>query len=155
MIETGFELLDAIINNPIQAVLLLAIFYIAFKFLFGCHGFWADMRHSIKFELKYSIQRPVDRKIDNLFEWMERRDQAYNKWAETKTQKYWLKISIALLSCLLLPLLIWNLVFPSFLSDTDEINYLLVTILTIEYSVFVWLSFRKYEKRIKEKLNHE
>ena len=64
MIETGYELLDAIINNPFQAVAFFAIIYVGYKFFCGCHGFWAEMRQDIKFELKYTLVRPFNRKID-------------------------------------------------------------------------------------------
>ena len=149
-IETGFEIVDAIVNNPIQAILLFAITYIGFKFFCGCHGFWADMRRDLKFSLKWSIQRPIDRQLVHLLDWLERRDIVYNKWAKTKSQKDWLKYSLTIWSCLFLPLLIWNVFFPEFLSDKDEISYLLVVILSIEYIGIMTVTVYSYEKRKKK-----
>jgi len=143
MIETGFELIDAIINNPIQSVLLFIIGYVLYKFFCGC-------RDNIFGELRYGIQRSLHWKFVHFLRWLDRRDQAFNKWAQTKTKKDWLKISLTIWSCLFLPLLIWNIFFPSFLSDTNEINYLLVTILTIEYVFFVIISIHTYRKKEKE-----
>lgn len=46
-IETGFELLDAIINNPIQSIIFLSLFYVSVRY-------WRDYRfrrmlhHNIK-----------------------------------------------------------------------------------------------------------
>ncbi len=143
MIETGFEIVDAVVNNPIQAILLFAIAYIGFKFFCGCHGFWAEMRHDIKFELKWSIQRPIDRQLDHLLEWLERSDKNYNNWRERTSEKKMLGIKVVIISIVLLPILVWNVI-------AGDAQLLLEIILFLEYLFFISVFIKDYKKNRKK-----
>lgn len=142
-IETGYELLDAIVNNPIQSLVMFGLIFIGYKFFFGCYGFWADLRRDIKYSVKYDFER----KLDHFYRWCVRRDNAYTKWAKTKTEKHWLKYSIMLWSSLLIPLMIWNVFFPE-----EETNYFLVTVLIIEYFAMITFSVYSYKKSMKRQI---
>lgn len=147
-VETGLEILDAIINNPIQAILLFAFLYIGFKFLFGCHGFWADMRH----DLTWSSKRRLERTLDNSIEWLEKKCKDYENWSKTKTEKDWLKYSVIGWSCVFPPLLLWNILFPS---ESEIANIFLNIVLTIEYIGIMAFSIYIYQKRRKKELKNE
>lgn len=79
-VETGYELLDAIINNPMQSVILFISTYVAYKFFFSCRGFFAELRHNIKFEIKHEL-RWQSRKVER---WFERTDKKYQEWITPK-----------------------------------------------------------------------
>jgi len=149
MIETGFEILDAVVNNPIQAILLFAIAYIGFKFFCGCHCFWAEMRHNIKFELKWSVQKPLDRQLDHLLEWLERSDKNYERWRERASEKKMLEIKIVIISLVLLPILVWNVI-------AGDVELLLVIILFLEYLFFISIFIKDYKinrKKLEQIVN--
>ncbi len=54
MIETGFQIIDAIINNPLEAVILFALVFFSYKYFFGRRGSYN--RHVIISELEYKIK---------------------------------------------------------------------------------------------------
>lgn len=143
MIETGFELLDAIVNNPVQAVILFALAYIGFKFFCGCNGFWAEMRHDLKFELKWKISRPFWEKLDDLLNWLERREKKYQAWAKPKSQRYWLLVVITMWSIVFLPMIIWNTIFYD-ITEGGKFNFWVVLMLSIEYVALVGLTIYRY-----------
>ena len=75
-VETGYELLDALINNPMQAVLLFAGIYCIYQFLFQCRGMFADAGRHVKFELECQwrgIDRSLCRALDRFEEWDKNR----------------------------------------------------------------------------------
>ena len=81
-VETGYELLDALINNPMQSVLLFAFMYCGYQFLFQCRGMFADARHHCKFELEWqwrSIDRSLCNALDRFEEWDKKRKHLTQK----------------------------------------------------------------------------
>lgn len=148
MIESGSDILDAVINNPIEAILLFAIAWVGFKFFYGCHGFWAEMRHDIKFELKCSIQRPIDRQLDHLLEWLERSDKNYDGWRKRTSEKKMVEIKIVIISIVLLPILVWNAI-------AGDVELLLGIVLFLEYLFFISIFIKDYKINRKKVLKIE
>ena len=66
-VETGFEIIDAIINNPIEAVGLFGAVIFLYKWFFGCGYTARENRHAIMFELKW--------KGKEMLRWLERRSK--------------------------------------------------------------------------------
>src|SRR3989304_992090 len=103
MIETGFELLDAIINNPMQSILLFGKIIIIHQIFFKHEGLFYDIYRDWKHNL--------ESEIDNSLSWLERREDTIEGWLKKQTKKQWLKYELTILSCVYLPLLIWDMFF--------------------------------------------
>jgi len=142
-IETGYELIDAIINNPIQAIFLFGIPIIIYKLFFTRNGFFGDeINH-----LKYYWKRDLDQLLENLLDWLDRRDKAYQDWAKQKTKKQFLKYELMIWSCLFMPLIIWNMLSSSEL----QVNTILFYIMIAEYVGIISFTLYRYKKPKKPK----
>jgi len=108
-VETGYELLDAIINNPMQSVILFITTYVVYKFFFSCRGFFAELRHDIKFSIKYELKWMLRKLERNL----EKTDKKYNDWRTPKKDLViYLSVILSTLSWLALSLFIFNPIDP-------------------------------------------
>jgi len=54
LIETGFQIIDAIINNPFEAVILFALVFFSYKYFFGRRGSYN--RHIIIHDFEHQIK---------------------------------------------------------------------------------------------------
>jgi len=54
LVETGFQIIDAIINNPLEAVILFAVVFFSYKYFFGRRGSYN--RHIIIGEFEQQIK---------------------------------------------------------------------------------------------------
>ena len=141
-IDTGIALLDAIINNPLQTIALLAILFYGHKFLFSREGYLAEERSNIKWRLKW--------KLEDFFEWLDRRDKAYQEWEKKLTSKQRFNINFMILTFILIPMTIYNIVF----TPKNIVTEILIVILLCEYLTFVILNYISYRKRSTKHLSN-
>jgi len=150
-VDTGIELLDAIINNPMQAILLFGVIIIIRQLFFTHNGlFYDNYRH-----LKWSLRYDIDRQLENLLEWLERRDKVFQAWVKRTSRKQFLKYELIIWSCIFLPMIIWNEFFP----ENGQTNLIMLTISIVEYFALMIFAVYRYKKpkQIKkmEESNHE
>lgn len=135
--ETGIDLVDAVINNPMQAIILFGVIIFIRQFFFKQDGFFADEIRHWKWSLKYDFDKQLEKTLD----WLDRRDKAYQVWAKKTTRKKFLKIELMIWCSLFVPLIIWNLVFPS----DNVIGMIFVYILSSEYIFVMFFSLYRYK----------
>ena len=140
---TGFEIIDAILTNPLEAIGLFGVSLLIYKLFFTHNGIFNDPIRHLKWSLKYDL----DNQLENLVEWLDRRDKAYNEWAKKQTRKKFLKLELIILSSVFIPLLTWNAVFMK----KDIINLIFFYVMVTEYIGVMLLSFYRYKHpKIKE-----
>ena len=142
----SFEIINAIITNPLEAIGLFGVSLIIYKLFFARNGiFNDDIRH-----LKWSMKYDLDKQLENLFDWLDRRDKAYQDWAKTKTRKQFLKMELTIWSCLLGSILVWNIFF----AERSTIGMILVTAISIEFiGIFLFSLYRyKHPKKPKQEI---
>ena len=134
-IDTGIKLLDAIINNPIQAMALFAILYFGHKFFYSRDGYLAEERHHLKFELNWQLEK--------LSDWIIRTLERNERWAEKITKRQWLNYSILIMSIIFIPMILYNILF----SERNLSSDFLLTALVMEYVGLILFTYYKYKKQ--------
>ena len=135
---TGFEIIDAIVTNPLEAIGLFGVSIIIYKLLFSRNSIFGDELRRLKWSLKYDL----DNQLENLVDWLERRSIVYDAWAKKQTRKSWLKITLILFSCLFMPMIIWNM----FLGDRTLVtNQILGYVMIIEYFALMTFAVYRYK----------
>ena len=139
----SFEIINAIITNPLEAIGLFGVSLIMYKLFFARNGvFNDDIRH-----LKWSMKYDLDKQLENLFDWLDRRDKAYQDWAKTKTRKQFLKLELMIWGCLFGSMLVWNIFF----AERSLINQIFITIISVECIGIIFYSLYKFKHPKKPK----
>ena len=139
----SFEIINAIITNPLEAIGLLGVSLIIYKLFFARNGILNDdIRH-----LKYNLKSDLDEQLENLFDWLDRRDKAYQDWAKTKTRKQFLKLELMIWGCLFGSMLVWNIFF----AERSLINQIFITIISVECIGIIFYSLYKFKHPKKPK----
>lgn len=133
-VDTGYEIINAIINNPIEAIFLFGIVIVIRQLFFTRNGLFHDtVRH-----WKYDIERT----LDDLFDWLEKKDRDMNAWLKSKTRKQILKYEILVISMIFIPVLIWNVTIP----EKSLLNQVFFFVIIGEYVGLIAFLFYVYKK---------